>query len=91
MNDQRWTDEEHQAFVDKKRLSRMKIIDDMPKELRTCVHDYGLNIVKAFVDCGVKKEKHLRHLVETVLDEFSPTRGSFSSQGVRTPYIEVKK
>lgn len=29
--------------------------------------------------------RHIRHLVETVLDEFSPTRGSSSSQGLRPP------
>ncbi len=90
-NANKWSEEEHQAFVDGKRASRMKRIDELPKELRSCVHDYGLNIVNAFVDCGVKKENHIRHLVETVLDEFSPTRGSYSSQGVRTPYIGVKK
>ena len=36
------------------------------------------------MDVGVEKPKHIRHVVETVLNEFSPTRGSFSAQGIRT-------
>jgi hypothetical protein len=65
----------------------MEKVDNLPRVLRELVHDYGLNVVKAFMDCGVGKAERIRHLVETVLDEFSPTRGSYSRQGKRT---EVK-
>jgi len=75
---------EHQAWVDGKRAGRMAIVDGLPAEVRALVHDYGLNTVKAFLDHGVTRPRSIRHLVETVLDEFSPTRGSFSSQGRRT-------
>lgn len=74
---------EFEARVVARRIARMKQIDRMPPELRELVHEYGLNIVRAFLDIGVSKPKHIRHLVESVLDEFSPTRGAFSSQGVR--------
>jgi len=56
----------------------------MPKELRELVHEYGLTVVLACLDLKVEKPNHIRHLVETVLDEFSPTRGSHSQQGRRS-------
>lgn len=76
-----------QAWVDAKRAARMNAVDELPPEIRELVHDYGLNTIKAFWDIGVRKPRHIKHLIETVLDEFSPTRGSFSSQGRRTDII----
>lgn len=78
------------AWVDQKRANRMRMIDDMPADLRACVHDYSLNVVKAFVDVGVTKPKHIRHIVERVLDEFSPTRASYSNQGISTNLNRVQ-
>lgn len=75
--------EKFQEIVDRKRSARMREIDALPPELRACVHDYGWTVVFAFMQGGVQKPKRIRHLVETVLNEFSPTRGSFSAQGVR--------
>jgi hypothetical protein len=68
---------EHAQFC---RERRMSFIDRMSPELRACVHDYSLSVVRAFMDIGVREPRHIRHLVETVLDEFSPTRGSSSRQ-----------
>ncbi len=62
----------------------MNAVDALPADVRYLVHEYGLNLVKAFLDCGVRKPTHIRHLVETTLDEFSPTRGSYVRQGIRT-------
>jgi hypothetical protein len=62
----------------------MATIDAMPPELRSCVKDYGLTVVNTFLQIGVSKPKHIRHAVEAILDEFSPTRGAFSRQGIRT-------
>lgn len=73
-----------QDFIDGKRVSRMRKIDALPPEIRALVHAYGYSVVNNFMACGVTKPKHIRHLVETVLDEFSPTRGSYSRQGIRT-------
>jgi hypothetical protein len=73
-----------QRAVDDRRAKRMAHIDQMTPEMRELTNDYGYNIVRSFLNCGVTKPRHIRHLVETVLDEFSPTRGSFSAQGVRT-------
>lgn len=76
-----------QAWIDAKRAARMQRIDEMPQQLREMVHQYGLNVVTAFLQSGVSSPKAMRHCVETVLDEFSPTRGSFSSQGKRVSLI----
>jgi hypothetical protein len=75
---------EHQEFVDRKRAARMRRVDAMPAELRELVHEYGLPVVRACLDLGVRKPNQIRHLVETILDEFLPTRGSYSKQGLRT-------
>lgn len=72
-------------MVERKRVARMAAIDRLSPELRELVHDYGYTVVRAFLDHGIEKPRILRHLVETVLDEFSPTRGSFAAQGIRTP------
>lgn len=77
------TPDDHQAFVDAKRQKRMQMVDKYPADIRVLIHDYGLSVVKAHMDLGVTKARHIRHLVETTLDEFSPTRGACSSQGIR--------
>lgn len=73
-----------QSYVDAKRRARMEHVDNMPADLRKLVHEYGLPVVKTCMDLGVTKPRHIRHLVETVLDNFSPTRGCYSKQGIRT-------
>lgn len=78
-----YSPEEHQEFVDGKRRRRMESIDRLPPQTRELVHDLGFYIVDQFLQNGVTKPKAIRHLVNVVLDEFSPTRGSFSQQGVR--------
>lgn len=71
------------AIVDQKRRNRMDAIDNLSPALRQCVHEYGWTTVNSFMALGIKNPKHIRHLVETVLNEFSPTRGSSSAQGIR--------
>lgn len=70
--------------VEQNRQFRMMRIDAMPKELRVLVHEYSLTVVDAFLAAGVSKPKHIRHIVERVLDAFSPTRGGGPKQGPRT-------
>lgn len=72
------------AAVHNRRSKRMEAIDRLAPDIRACVHDFGYNVVNAFLGIGVTKAKHIRHLVNTVLDEFSPTRASFSNQGIST-------
>jgi hypothetical protein len=79
--------ETKQEMVDLKRAKRMARFDEYDPGIRFLVHEYGLNVVKAIYDLGVTKPKHIRHIVETVLDEFSPTRGTYSSQGHRTALL----
>lgn len=75
-------DAEFMQAVNRRRLKRMREIDALPKDIRELVHDYGWNVVKSHLDLKITKARHIRHLVETTLNEFSPTRGSYSSQGM---------
>lgn len=52
--------------------NRMDRVDRMPPDIRAVVHDWGLSIVDAMLAGGVKKGKHMRHIIQRVLDE---TRG----------------
>ena len=85
------SEEEFQRVVQRRIRDRMERIDNLPPEIRKCVHDYGWHVVKSFMDLGVRKPRHIRHLVETVLDEFSPTRGSPSAQGRRSAMTKTPK
>lgn len=67
--------------VHARQQKRMAQVDSYSPEIRACIHDYGLTVVRALLDCGVTKDNRIRHIVETVLNEFSPTRGSYSYQG----------
>lgn len=71
-------------IVDTKRANRMAKIDSYDPAIRSLIHEYGYNVVKTIHDLGVTKPAQIKHIVETVLDEFSPTRGSYSRQGIRT-------
>lgn len=77
--------------VDTKRANRMGAIDKLSPELRSLVHDYGYPVVKSLMDVGVTKPKQIKHVVERILDEFSPTRGSFSQQGIRSQLLDPKR
>lgn len=79
--------EEFEARIAQRRRERMERVDAMPSELRELVHAYGLRVVDTCLALGVKQPRHIKHIVEAVLDEFSPTRGSHSSQGTRC-YID---
>lgn len=81
------TDDQFMDVVVYKRSERMSKIDALPPELRELVHEYGYAVVDQFIRCGVTKPKHIRHLIEHVLNELSPVRGAYSSQGVRTEVI----
>ena len=80
-----------QAFIDRKRAARMAKVDALPQDVREVVHDWGLSIVDAFWDIGVRKGKQMRHIIETVLNETrAPQGGTFSSQGIKTRRIDRK-
>lgn len=73
--------EEFKAEVQRRRAARMRNVDSMSPGLRACVHNYGLSVVTACLDLGIREPRHIRHIVEKVLDELSPTRGTSSAQG----------
>lgn len=72
--------------VDERRFKRMDKIDRMTPEQRALVHEYGYHVVETCISLGLVLPRHIKHIVETVLDEFSPTRGTRSSQGIPTAF-----
>ena len=67
--------------VEMRRTRRMELIDSLTPDLRNLVHEYGFGVVEQFMHLGVSNHRHIRHLVETVLNELSSTRGARSFQG----------
>lgn len=59
----------------------MDKVDALPPDVRELVHEYGLYVVMALIESGVTKARNMRHVVEAILNEFSPTRGANSNQG----------
>lgn len=86
LRDKTGSDEAFRQLIQRRTAGRMARIDAMPKALRECVHDYGLFVVDTLLQAGVTKPKQVRHIVETILDEFSPTRQTRSSQGTLSDY-----
>jgi len=66
----------------RRRCVRMDKIDALEPTLRSLVHDYGFHLVNSFCQKNILEPRIIRHLIETTLDELSPTRGSSSVQGV---------
>lgn len=87
----KYNDEQFAEIIHAKRVARMENMDKFPKELRELVHVYGYTIVDTLMCLGVRKPRHIKHIVEMILDEFSPTRGSFVRQGIRTDVIGTPK
>lgn len=79
-----------EQMVDVKRANRMAAVDSYPPPIRVMIHDYGLTVVKTIYDLGIRKPNQIKQIVETVLNEFSPTRGSYSVQGIRSQIDETK-
>lgn len=69
--------------MDIKRKKRMAGVDAYDPAIRSLIHEYGLNVVKTIYDLGVRKPNQIKQIVETVLNELSPTRGAYSMQGIR--------
>ena len=67
--------------IDRRREARMARIDALPSDIRELVNEYSFAVVDALMSVGVTKAKHIRHVVETVLDNFSPTRATHTYQG----------
>lgn len=76
--------DEFDYLIQQKRKARMENIDKLPEDVRHCIHTYGYTPVYACLDLGIKKGNQIRHLIETILNECSATRGAYSKQGVRT-------
>ena len=38
-------------------------VDKLSPQLRSIVHEYGLSVVRAYLECGVSSPKRIRHLI----------------------------
>lgn len=47
-------------------IKRMSFVDALSFEMRALVHEHGLTVVTAFLDCGVRDPRRIRHLINTV-------------------------
>jgi hypothetical protein len=45
---------------------RMADVDAMTPAIRSLVHEHGLTVVQAFIQCGVSNPRHIRHLIGVV-------------------------
>lgn len=72
---------QQEEAIERRRNARMATVDAMPAATRELVNVYGFKIVTTCLHLGISKPRHIRHLVETILDEMVPTRGASSSQG----------
>lgn len=45
---------------------RMAIIDAQPPAIRALIHEYGWNVVKAFLDAGVSRPNQIKHCIHVV-------------------------
>lgn len=70
--------------IEQRRAARMRAFDSWPPELRDLVNEYGFKIIDTMLQHKVTKPKAIRHIVETILDECVPTRGSRSAQGTQS-------
>ena len=80
-----------EEVIDIKRARRMAKIDAFDPAIRSLINDYGYHVVNTIYELGITKPGQIRHIVETVLDEFSPTRGSESRQGARRSVLTTNE
>lgn len=60
-----------EALLDRyqvKRVNRMNEIDNLPADIRELVHDFNWTMIKAFLDCGVRDARKIRHLIARVIE-----------------------
>lgn len=61
--------DEHLADLKGRAERRFAVIDDLPRETRELVHEYGWAPIKALMELGVKKPAMLRHYILTIRGE----------------------
>lgn len=66
--------------IGSKRRGQLEKVDNMPRELRECVHEFGLPIVSMCMMAGVTKPNVIRQLVKEIQE------GSRDISQYRTPW-----
>lgn len=49
-----------------KRVEELNVVDMMPGDLRECVHEFGLPIVRTLMKFGIKDARHMREIVREI-------------------------
>lgn len=56
------------AGVTKRQEHQFQLVDAMPADLRSCVHEFGFAIVNVCLQAGVRKPSMIRQLVHEIWD-----------------------
>lgn len=72
--------------IAKKTIKSFETVDTMTPSLRACVHEFGLPIVQALMDNGIKSPQRIRHLV---LEIWNGARQHGQRTGFRSPASPV--
>jgi hypothetical protein len=59
-------DDDHAPLLGEKRHRALSKVDAMPPGLRLCVHEFGLPIVTACLQRGIRQPSHIRQLVHEI-------------------------
>src|SRR5262245_36691801 len=62
----------YNAALVRRAVKRMMRVDDMPRDLREVVHEYGLELVHIFLEHGVRRPASIRYLIDSVRGEAFP-------------------
>lgn len=63
---QPFMDETRDWKIGRKRLSALETVDALPRDLRGCVHDFGLPIVTVLTKFGIRDPRHIREIVREI-------------------------
>lgn len=60
-----WTEDDLQV-VKERAEKRFRVIDNLPREVRELVHEYGWEAVKLLMELGAKSPGQMRHIIKTI-------------------------
>ena len=57
-------------------IRRMAFIDRLTPEHRELIHEFGFDVIKAFLDHGITRPRTIRHLVHTIHEDMTGLKAS---------------
>lgn len=61
------------AEVRERVIKRMAVIDSQSPEIRALVHEFGWNVVKLFLDNGLRNATQIKHIIGQVRRDLGTT------------------